>query len=121
MLKDDFYRIVTLDTSNPLVTGLLELNPGHAIFKGHFPGTPVVPGVCMMQIVKEITEIKAGKSLRLSTADLMKFLAVVDPMVNKELTLELSYNHTGDQVHVSASLSAGGKVCFKFKGTFVTA
>lgn len=32
------------------------LNPQHAIYSGHFPQQPVVPGVCMLQIIKECIE-----------------------------------------------------------------
>ena len=28
------------------------LNPQHAIYNGHFPQQPVVPGVCMLQMIK---------------------------------------------------------------------
>ena len=32
------------------------LNPQHVIYNGHFPQQPVVPGVCMLQIIKECIE-----------------------------------------------------------------
>ena len=55
MLKD-FYTLNTLQqiaANTYLCT--LTLNAEHPIFKGHFPNNPVTPGVCMMQIVKNLT------------------------------------------------------------------
>ena len=44
----------------------IELNPNHQVFEGHFPNNPITPGVCMMQIIKEITEGFVSKDLFLS-------------------------------------------------------
>lgn len=118
MLKDDFFRVITMDKGSTAINVVLELNHDHNIFKGHFPGTPVVPGVCMMQMVKEIMEINTGKPLLLSNADSMKFLVVVDPLVNKVVKIDISYKTTDETIDVTASLSAEDTVCFKFKGKF---
>ncbi|MCX6330659.1 MAG: hypothetical protein NTZ85_14245 [Bacteroidia bacterium] len=32
----------------------VELKRDHDIFKGHFPGNPILPGVCTIQILKEL-------------------------------------------------------------------
>ncbi len=119
MLKDDFFKIITIDKGSAAINVVLELNPDHKIFKGHFPSTPVVPGVCMMQMVKEMVEISTGKSVLLSKADSMKFLVVVDPRVNKVVKIDISYKESDETIDVNASLSAEGTVCLKFKGRFV--
>ena len=121
MLKDDFYKIRQIDTEGDSVKAVLELNAGHHIFKGHFPGTPVVPGVCMMQMVKEMVEMHAGAPVLLSKADSMKFLSVIDPRVNNVVLLVLSLKTTDEAVEVNASLLSGETVCFKFKGRFIVA
>lgn len=66
MLKD-FYTLNTLQqiaANTYLCT--LTLNAEHPIFKGHFPNNPVTPGVCMMQIVKNLTEQITGHQLQLT-------------------------------------------------------
>ena len=56
-MLDDFY---TLNQIAPQGEGKyicrITLNPAHPIFAGHFPGNPITPGVCMLQIIKELTE-----------------------------------------------------------------
>ncbi|MBS1934927.1 MAG: hydroxymyristoyl-ACP dehydratase, partial [Bacteroidetes bacterium] len=56
MLQGNFFTITSIAHENISVKAVLELNPAHDIFKGHFPETPVVPGVCMLQMLKEVME-----------------------------------------------------------------
>ena len=121
MLIDDFYKVMQMDMEDALVKAVLELNAGHNIFKGHFPGTPVVPGVCMMQLVKEMVEMATGAPVLLAKADSIKFLSVIDPVINSIVQITLSFRMSDDAVEVSAGISSGETVCCKFKGKFVVA
>ena len=57
MLLDNFYTILSSEQPDETSgTVLLELNPDHAIYQGHFPAHPVVPGVCLLQLIKESVE-----------------------------------------------------------------
>ena len=61
MLLNDFFTIRDKVTSETEIWAELIINSNHKIFEGHFPNQPVVPGVCMMQMIKEITENVIGK------------------------------------------------------------
>ena len=79
MLKD-FYTLNTLQqiaANTYLCT--LTLNAEHPIFKGHFPNNPVTPGVCMMQIVKNLTKQITGHQLQLTQMLNIKFTALINP------------------------------------------
>ena len=117
MLRDELYTVAALQDVDSRITATLQINPQHNIFKGHFPGQPVLPGACMLQMVKEVLESVLGKSLRLKKADHLKFLSVVDPGVNNVLELTLSYALVGDILNINASLT-GDVVCLKMKGVF---
>ena len=67
----------------------LVLNKEHAIFKGHFPGNPVTPGACMLQIVKELTQEILGMKLMMTGAVNVKFMALINPEKSPDLRLEL--------------------------------
>ena len=67
----------------------LMLNKDHAIFKGHFPGNPVTPGACMLQVVKELAQDILGMKLMMTSASNVKFMALINPEKNPELLLEL--------------------------------
>ncbi|MEO5996789.1 MAG: hypothetical protein ABIN89_08655 [Chitinophagaceae bacterium] len=121
MLSGDFFTISSVEAEGNSAKAVLELKQDHDIFKGHFPGMPVVPGVCMMQMVHEMMEQITDTSLLLLKADLMKFLVVINPLVNKIVDVDLSYKAMDDQSFtVNANLSANGVICFKFKGVFAS-
>jgi len=98
MLLKDFYKIQSLiktDDQKYLVTVLI--NENHEVFEGHFPGNPVMPGVCMMQIIKEISEQITESSLLMQSISNVKFMALINPFVTPELRLELEIIYAENQ------------------------
>ena len=119
MLQGDFFVINNLEVQDFTIKADLEINARHKIFKGHFPEQPVVPGVCMMQMVKEMMEQVTGKKTNLSKAAEMKFLAVIDPVQNNLIQATLKYAiEEDDCISVSATLFKNELIHFKFKGLF---
>ena len=90
MLLKDFYKVVSLEnTAENKHLVLIQVNAEHEVFKGHFPGNPIMPGVCMMQIIKELTEQISGSSLFMQSLSNVKFMALINPFNTPELRLEL--------------------------------
>lgn len=120
ILLNDFFTINRLVISEAEILAELVINAGHKIFEGHFPNQPVVPGVCMMQMVKETLESGIKKETNLVQAADMKFLAVINPVENNiiQASIKYSFDHSG-AVNVTASLFKDELVHFKFKGQFV--
>ncbi len=119
MLQPDFYTVKQPLFIPGSVQAVLEFNGQHPIFSGHFPGQPVVPGVCMLQIVKEITISATSQSLRLQKAAELKFLAVIDPRVHSRVNISIQYALENDNlIVVTASLFIEEISFFKFKGIF---
>jgi len=99
MLLNDFYTLLSIDTNaDGHYTATIKLNAAHNIFKGHFPGNPVTPGVCMMQIIKEITQQAMDAKLTMQSASNVKFTALINPEINPDLRLELEINETEDGI-----------------------
>jgi 3-hydroxyacyl-[acyl-carrier-protein] dehydratase len=120
MLKDSLYHIIALNQQDISIEATLEIDQHHAIFTGHFPGQPVLPGACMLQIVKEVLELTLDKKLQLQKADNLKFIQIIDPQINNTIQLNLKYNLVeDDKVRANAGLTSGEAVCFKFQGVFV--
>lgn len=118
MLKDTFFSFTPPVVNDALLKTTITLNPAHDIFKGHFPGNPVVPGVCMMQIIKEVLEDHLGKKLQLIKADNIKFLSFMDPNQHGQVGLEIKVNVIDGMIKVDAQLVNEGIVFLKFKGVF---
>lgn len=117
ILLNDFYTMVQYEPSPGSVKAKISINKNHKILEGHFPGLPIVPGVCMMQIIREIMEVTTGKSLRLTASDSMKFLSVINPDQNNEVDVTVAYTEDSSQFFVTATLFAGAITFFKLKAT----
>jgi 3-hydroxyacyl-[acyl-carrier-protein] dehydratase len=90
MLLKDFYTVNSFETADgQKYVATIMLNKGHDVFKGHFPDNPVTPGVCMMQIIKELTQEAVKTPLTMKSASNIKFMALINPEVNPLLRLEL--------------------------------
>lgn len=120
MLLKDFYNIHEInnkDSEN--ITALVELNKNHEVYKGHFPGNPVVPGVCLTQLIKEVTETVEKKEFMLVYADYIKFMAIVNPEINNKLYIDLKIKTKEDYtIQVTSETHYNGTVFYKFKGDF---
>ena len=124
MLLNDFYRIENLQGS----CATLVLNPAHPIFSGHFPGQPVVPGACQLQMIQEMLSHLAGKEYRLLKALQIKYLTPIDPRRHPRLELTLRYQQpddnnpaAGETLQLTATLTAEAATFLKFTGTFRSA
>jgi len=120
ILLNDFYTIMNRDASDGVVRAKIAINRTHKIFDGHFPGLPIVPGVCMMQIIREIMEVTTEKSLMIVSADNMKFLSVINPDHNQEVDVSITYSEDSGTFTVNASLFAGTVTFFKLKAALKT-
>jgi 3-hydroxyacyl-[acyl-carrier-protein] dehydratase len=120
MLLNDFFFLKDLQDTDGSVKASIGININHKIFEGHFPGQPVVPGVCMLQMMREILETVLVYKIQLRDADHLKFLAFIDPGKNSSIHIELQYTVQEDgSIRANASLLDTETVFFKFKGVFV--
>lgn len=92
MLITDFYNISTFSFENHQINAMIHLNASHEVFKGHFPNNPVTPGVCMLQILKELTEKATETKLYIKECSNVKFMALINPEVHSELKIVIDLN-----------------------------
>lgn len=115
MLRNDLYTTgsVTKTNSNHLVP--VTLNPAHPIFSGHFPGQPVLPGVCMLEMVKEILEDLLQQKLRISKGPLIKFLQMIIPEKHPVFTVELHYEVANDMIRADGKIFHEQSIFMKYQ------
>lgn len=118
MLIKDLYTVEEINKTEEGINAKVRLNKNHEVFKGHFPGNPVMPGVCMIQMVKELTEESTGKPLFLEVSSNIKFMAIINPEINPVLNVELIISEDGEQIKVKNSTSYGDTVALKLNATF---
>ncbi len=120
-LLNDLYTIndVQKDYASNAVKISIALNPSHRIFQGHFPGNPVLPGVCTVQIIKELLSDHLKKELMLKKAGTIKYLSFINPEVNRIIDVELQLKDAEDGLLAcNASVFYEAKVFCSFKGAF---
>ena len=116
MLRDDIYSVTECGKNTGFAVYHISLNPCHAIFKAHFPGEPVTPGVCLIQMGRELAEDFIGRQMILKLLKNVKFLSVVSPLVTPEFCFhitKLTYSESGDEVTVMMNAEADGKPLLK--------
>jgi 3-hydroxyacyl-[acyl-carrier-protein] dehydratase len=118
MLQNELFTFIDLVDEGELVKANVKLDPSHPIFQGHFPGQPVLPGVIMVEIVKELLQGHIKKQTRLVKASDIKFLSVIIPELNNLIQVVLKINFVEDIIRVDAQLLDKAVSLFKFKGTF---
>jgi 3-hydroxyacyl-[acyl-carrier-protein] dehydratase len=131
ILKDSFYTINRQltgegisggETMGDLTRGVayeIRLNESHFIYQAHFPSEPITPGVCIIQIAKELLEESLRQHLEIKAVKNVKFLHVISPMRTPLITFEFGKMTKDDtaktcqvQVLVSAAEALLAKLSF---------
>ena len=116
MLMNDFYTTDNMQQQENSFSCKIIFNAAHDIYKGHFPGQPVVPGVCMMEIVKELLQQQVGKILLLHNAGNIKFLQLITPDVQPIVNISWKENENGYTANASFNLDT--TALFKLNGNY---
>lgn len=66
------------------------LNPDHLIYKAHFPGQPVTPGVCILQMIQELLSQEVGIELFIKKIKNVKFTNVISPLTDGRISVLFS-------------------------------
>ncbi len=121
MLHNSLYIIKRIhqEGNNNRISILIKLDPSQEIFKGHFPGNPVLPGVCIVQILKEILMFQLDKKLILNYIDSIKYLSFINPGVNGLVNFNVELKEMGNEnISCNALLYFESVVFCRFKGNF---
>jgi len=119
MLTNSFFHILNQETGDNQLQVAIRFDSAHPIFEGHFPGQPVVPGVCMLQMIKELLQDVTSEKLFLSQAASCKFLNVIDPLRTPEVNITISYNRIDNGGwDVTATIAKETMTFLKLKAVF---
>lgn len=109
-LLDNLYSIS--ERSDSVFT--IRLNPDNVIYKAHFPGEPITPGVVLIQISVELLELLTDRRMQLSCIRNVKFLHTVNPIETPSISfLFQNVQKCEDEVKVLVVASFGNRVFAK--------
>ncbi|MDR1055572.1 MAG: hydroxymyristoyl-ACP dehydratase [Prevotellaceae bacterium] len=115
MLIRDFYTIGEITNDADLHTVKVTLNAGHAVYNGHFPGQPVLPGACSLQIIKECAEYAVNKDLRYSEIQSCKYLSVINPIDDNVLEIRFNCKESENGIKLTADVDQKEQPVIKLK------
>jgi len=118
MSMNDLFYTDQFQVTEKTISAVISLNDGHKIFSGHFPGQPILPGVCMIHIVKELLVKALQTDLRLIKTDQIKFLTVIDPRHTPSFHVKIDFDWMDTEtIKASGSFFNGTTVYFKVQGS----
>lgn len=110
MLQGILYETIAVDAAGATV----RLLPESPVYQGHFPGYPITPGVCLVEIALELIAEMADQvghdgRTRLVAAKNIKFTS---PIIPTEGT-ELRFNLGGEGSERTVEILSGETLCAK--------
>lgn len=78
-----------------------------AVFKGHFPQKPILPGVFQIEMARMAAEWAMGKRLAIARVEKSKFSRPIMP--DETIRLEIRCESAGETIRAKAKLSVGGE------------
>jgi len=93
-------------------TGIKNVTMNEPHFQGHFPGTPIMPGVTIVEAMAQTTGVMVGVALDLADKDLLIYFMAIDGCKFRRKVVP------GDVLEMKVETTRGkpgGKV-WKFKG-----
>ena len=116
MLIKDYY---TIENVSKLEDGAvrfdISLNADCPVYEGHFPGEPVSPGVCNIQMIKECAEQVTGKSLLLNNLQQCRLTTLVTPIQHPQVEVTILLEEKGDGYKLKATVGKGEDVYLDLK------
>ena len=115
-LKDSLYHITQKTEQRYEVL----LDEKHFIYQAHFPGEPVTPGVCIIQIAKELLEDHLQRDFVIRQVKNVKFLSVISPIKTPRVSYtfdKLSVLEETGECKAQILVTAGDEVLAKLSMT----
>ena len=110
MLQGILYETIAVDATGATI----RLLPESPVYRGHFPGYPITPGVCLVEIALELIAEMAGQAghdgkVRLVGAKNIKFTSPIIPTQGTELRFNLG----GEGSERTVEILSGETLCAK--------
>lgn len=110
-LQDSYFKIRKVsypnsDTRHGKIK--IDLIPEHPVYQGHFPGEPVCPGVCTLQMVKECAQVMAHEQFIVSYIKQYRLLSVMTPAEHPAIMVE---------IHLTQDEKEGTGMIYKMKAS----
>lgn len=99
LLKDNLFSVVETKQESGHAEVEIQLDIRHAIYTGHFPGDPITPGVCLLQIAVELFSMLVGNEMAMKSSKSIKFVNIVRPDQCPRVSYLLDWEQTDSDLY----------------------
>ena len=121
MLIKNYYTIDHISHQGDATVFSVSLRADSDVYRGHFPGQPVSPGVCNIQLIKECAEQVAGKRLLMNHLQQCRLTTLVTPQEHPSVEVTLRLEEKEGSYKLKATLGKGEAIYLDLKAELTTA
>ena len=120
LFEGNLYTIINMEGSGEILNASVMIMRDHPVFDGHFPGNPILPGVCTLQIAGELLSKYLDQKLMLVKSENIKFMSLVIPSENTILNFEISLGNKDENIFsAKCTVTSNGVDVLKMKGSYL--
>jgi 3-hydroxyacyl-[acyl-carrier-protein] dehydratase len=120
LFEGNLYTIINIEGSGEILNASVMIMLDHPVFDGHFPGNPILPGVCTLQIAGELLSKYLDQKLMLVKSENIKFMSLVIPTENTILDFKISLGDKEEKIFsVKCAVTSNGVEVLKMKGSYL--
>ncbi|MGN1211108.1 MAG: hypothetical protein ACI4TM_05435 [Candidatus Cryptobacteroides sp.] len=93
----NLYKILSESHEGDTFCYDIEFDPLHSIYQAHFPGNPVTPGACQLEVMRQLVSEALGMEVSILNVKSLKFLEVINPLKTPVVSVELDMTGDGDE------------------------
>jgi 3-hydroxyacyl-[acyl-carrier-protein] dehydratase len=120
LFEGKLYEIRNMESVGEILRVSILILRDHPVYDGHFPGNPILPGVCTLQIAGELLSTYLDQKLMLIKSDSIKFISLVVPTENQLLDYEISFSSKEENIlSVKCMVTCNEMEVLKMKGSYL--
>ena len=120
VLQDNLFSIMSQAQEDGQPAFQVRIHKEWPIYKAHFPGHPITPGVCIVQMIQELLQVHLGHEVSLRKAKTVKYTAIISPDEVSELSVSFPKieEQEDGSLKVQAQVVGGETIYTKLSATF---
>ena len=107
----NFYHIISQQIEAGHALFHVQLPAQCPVYKGHFPGHPIAPGACHIEMIRECASVALGKEMHWNHIKQCKFLVPLEPDKHHEADVDITWSEKG----MTAVVTSGETTSVKLK------
>lgn len=116
LFENYYYEVVGREGAGDTTCFHIRLLPDCTVYRGHFPGHPVSPGVFNIETIRELAMRVTGRRLLVRRIRQCRFIAVVTPDETPRLDVNLRLTAAETGWLVDADIADAEKTYMTFRG-----